>query len=36
VRLVDAQGIGAGRFVPAFVLANEGVDLVAKTSGAPW
>jgi MiaB/RimO family radical SAM methylthiotransferase len=36
VRLVDADGIDRGRFVPAFVVATDGVDLVAKPTGDPW
>jgi MiaB/RimO family radical SAM methylthiotransferase len=36
VRLLDADRIERGRFVPAFVVASEGVDLVAKPSGEPW
>ena len=36
VRLIDADGIEPGRFVPAFVIDSEGVDLLAKPSGDPW
>ena len=36
VRLLDAAGVERGQFVPAFVVASEGVDLVAKPSGEPW
>ncbi|MFN2517641.1 MAG: 30S ribosomal protein S12 methylthiotransferase RimO [Jatrophihabitantaceae bacterium] len=30
------EGIGRGRFVPAFVIGAEGVDLVAEVGGAAW
>jgi ribosomal protein S12 methylthiotransferase RimO len=36
VRLVDVDDVERGQFVPAFVVASEGVDLVAKPSGDPW
>jgi MiaB/RimO family radical SAM methylthiotransferase len=36
VRLLDADGIERGRFVPAFVVDTAGVDLVAKVVGEPW
>ncbi|MDT4941507.1 MAG: ribosomal protein methylthiotransferase, partial [Pseudonocardiales bacterium] len=36
VRLLDAEGIAPGRFVPAFVVDSDGVDLVAKPSGESW
>ena len=36
VRLLDSAGAERGQFVPAFVVATEGVDLVAKPSGEPW
>jgi ribosomal protein S12 methylthiotransferase len=36
VRLVGADGLRRGQFVPAFVVENEGVDLVAKVTGEPW
>jgi ribosomal protein S12 methylthiotransferase RimO len=36
VRLLGADGIRRGQFVPAFVVASEGVDLIAKPSGEPW
>ena len=36
VRLLGAEGVERGRFVPAFVVATEGVDLVAKPTGEPW
>jgi ribosomal protein S12 methylthiotransferase RimO len=35
VRLVDDSGIELGRFVPAFVVDSEGVDLLAKPTGDP-
>jgi hypothetical protein len=38
--LVDPSGAAAdvpvGRFVPAVVVASDGVDLVAEVSGSPW
>jgi MiaB/RimO family radical SAM methylthiotransferase len=36
VRLLDADGVERGQFVPAFVVASDGVDLVAKPTGEPW
>jgi tRNA A37 methylthiotransferase MiaB len=36
VRLVEAGNVGRGQFAPAFVVATEGVDLVAKSAGEPW
>jgi len=36
VRLVGAEGVARGRFVPAVVIDSEGVDLVAEAAGAPW
>ncbi|MDT4917590.1 MAG: ribosomal protein methylthiotransferase, partial [Pseudonocardiales bacterium] len=36
VRLLDAEGTAPGRFVPAFVVDSDGVDLVAKPSGESW
>jgi ribosomal protein S12 methylthiotransferase len=36
VRLVRASGVQRGRFVPAFVVDSDGVDLVAEATGAPW
>ena len=36
VRLVGADGLARGRFVPAVVIDTDGVDLVAEVSGAPW
>jgi len=36
-RLVGTlDGVRRGGFVPAFVIAAEGVDLVAEVGGAPW
>jgi ribosomal protein S12 methylthiotransferase len=38
--LVDGSGrpvlARRGQFVPAFVVASEGIDLVAEVSGTPW
>ncbi|SHG77550.1 SSU ribosomal protein S12P methylthiotransferase [Jatrophihabitans endophyticus] len=36
VRLVGAEGVARGAIVPVFVLASEGVDLVAEPVGEPW
>jgi ribosomal protein S12 methylthiotransferase len=36
VRVVGAQGLLRGQFVPAFVVDTDGVDLVAKPTGDPW
>jgi tRNA A37 methylthiotransferase MiaB len=36
VRLVGAEGVERGRFVPAVVTDTDGVDLVAEATGAPW
>jgi len=36
VRLVGADGLARGRFVPAVVIDTDGVDLVAEVRGAPW
>jgi ribosomal protein S12 methylthiotransferase RimO len=36
VRLAGADGVERGRFVPAFVVDSDGVDLVAKPSGDGW
>jgi MiaB/RimO family radical SAM methylthiotransferase len=36
VRLVGAEELRRGQFVAAFVIDNEGVDLVADAVGDPW
>jgi ribosomal protein S12 methylthiotransferase RimO len=36
VRLLEADGVERGRFVPAEVVDTEGVDLVARPVGDPW
>jgi ribosomal protein S12 methylthiotransferase len=37
VRLAGADSVAPrGRIVPAFVTASDGVDLVARPTGAPW
>jgi ribosomal protein S12 methylthiotransferase len=36
VRLLDSQDLERGQFVPAVVVASEGVDLVATVAGDPW
>ena len=36
VRLIGADGIARGRFVPATVVDTDGVDLVAEVAGPPW
>jgi ribosomal protein S12 methylthiotransferase len=36
VRLIGADGIRRGQFVPAFVVDSDGVDLIAKATGEPW
>ena len=36
VRLVGADGVERGRFVPARVVGTDGVDLAAEPVGDPW
>ena len=36
VRVLDAEGVQRGQFVPCFVVGTDGVDLVAKLAGDPW
>jgi ribosomal protein S12 methylthiotransferase len=36
VRLVDGDALARGRFVAAFVVDTDGVDLVAEPTGEPW
>ncbi len=36
VRLVGADSVARGRFVPAFVVETDGVDLVAEATGPSW
>ena len=35
-RLVGGDSLRRGQFVPAFVVASDGADLVADVSGAAW
>jgi ribosomal protein S12 methylthiotransferase RimO len=36
VRVLAADGMLRGRFVPCFVVDTDGVDLIARAAGEPW